>query len=67
MRLVKVIVDKAKCELHGECVVAAPDVFAIHDDDVTVTVVNSEPGECRRSAVEQAVMMCPVGAVRIED
>jgi ferredoxin len=32
-----------------------------------VTVLNVQPGEHLRSAVEEAVMMCPVTAIRIED
>ncbi len=63
----KVIVDTGRCELHGECVMAAPDVFAIEDDDEWVTVLDAHPGEHLRSAVEEAAMMCPVAAIRIED
>jgi ferredoxin len=63
----KVIVDTGRCELHGECVMAAPDVFAIEDDKDYVTLLDPQPGENRRSAVEEAVMMCPVAAIRIED
>jgi ferredoxin len=64
---VKVIVDNDRCELHGECTVAAPDVFAIEDDKDWVTVLDAEPGEHLRSAVEEAALMCPVAAIRIED
>jgi ferredoxin len=63
----KVIVDTNRCELHGECVMAAPDVFAIEDDQDSVTLLNDQPGERLRSAVEEAAMMCPVTAIRIED
>lgn len=63
----KVIVDTSRCELHGECVMAAPDVFAIEDDQDSVTLLNEQPGEQLRSAVEEAAMMCPVTAIRIED
>lgn len=63
----KVIVDTRRCELHGECVMAAPDLFAIDDDKESVTLLNDQPGEGLRSAVEEAAMMCPVSAIRIED
>ncbi|OBI21454.1 ferredoxin [Mycobacterium sp. E2327] len=63
----KVIVDTGRCELHGECVMAAPDVFAIEDDQDGVTLLNDQPDERLRSAVEEAAMMCPVSAIRIED
>ncbi len=46
---------------------AAPDVFAIEDDNDSVTVLDAQPDEHLRSAVEEAAMMCPVAAIRIED
>ncbi len=63
----KVLHDASRCELHGECMIAAPDVFTIEDDAEVVTVLNPEPGEELRAAVEEAALMCPVGAIRIED
>jgi ferredoxin len=63
----KVIRDANRCELHGECLLAAPDVFEIEDDKDVVTVVNPEPGDELRAAVEDAVMMCPTSALRLED
>jgi ferredoxin len=66
--MMKVLVDATKCELHGECVMAAPDVFDIGEDDVeAVTLLNPEPDEKLRNAVEEAALMCPVAAIRIED
>jgi len=63
----KVLHDASRCELHGECMIAAPDVFTIEDDAEVVTVLKPEPGEELRAAVEEAALMCPVGAIRIED
>ena len=63
----KVIRDANRCELHGECVMAAPEVFEIEDDKDVVTVINPEPSQELRGAVEQAVMMCPTTALRLED
>jgi ferredoxin len=66
--MMKILVDATKCELHGECVMAAPDVFEIDEDDVeSVTLLNPEPDEKLRNAVEEAALMCPVAAIRIED
>lgn len=62
----RVIHDASRCELHGECMIAAPDVFTIEDNAEVATLLNSEPGEDQRAAVEEAAMMCPVGAIRIE-
>lgn len=62
----KIIVDTNLCEVHGDCVVAAPDVFDIGEDDDVVQVLIAEPGEEHRPAVTQAAKMCPVSAIRIE-
>jgi ferredoxin len=63
----KVIVDFDHCELHGECVMAAPQVFDIGDDDTVVRVIKPEPDEKHRAAVREAALMCPLAAIRIED
>jgi ferredoxin len=62
----KVVVDTNLCEVHGDCVVAAPEVFDIGEDDEVVHLLNSEPGEELRAAVTQAAKMCPVSAILIE-
>ena len=62
----KIIVDFDRCQLHGECVMAAPEVFDIDDDSEAVTVLNPEPGEQLRNRIEEAALMCPVAAIRIE-
>jgi ferredoxin len=63
----KVIVDASRCDLHGECVIASPEVFEIEDDNDVVTVINQEPGEHLRSKLEDAVLMCPVAAISLAD
>jgi len=63
----KVIVDASGCALHGECVLAAPEVFEIDDDKDVVTVIDPEPGEHLRGKVEDAVLMCPVAAISLAD
>jgi ferredoxin len=63
----KVILDESRCELHGECVLAAPEVFEIvDDDDDAVTLLIAEPGDHLRAKVQRAVDDCPVQAIRIE-
>jgi ferredoxin len=61
----KVYVDMNLCQSHGECVFAAPDVFDLGDDDVLTW--KEEVDESRRAEVEQAVQVCPMAAIRIED
>jgi len=63
----KVIVDAGGCVLHGECVMAVPEVFEIEDDKDVVTLINPEPGEHLRSKLEDAVLMCPVAAISLAD
>ena len=62
----KVLRNAKTCELHGECVMAAPEVFEIEDDKDVVTVINPEPSEELRKAVENAVMMCPTSSLQLE-
>jgi ferredoxin len=63
----KVIRNATTCALHGECVMAAPEVFEIRDDDEVVTVLDAEPGEELRQRVENAALACPTSSIRIED
>jgi ferredoxin len=64
---VKVIVDELRCDAHGQCVDACPEVFALDDDDDVVRVLNDEPDESLRPKLERAVQICPKAAIRIED
>ena len=62
----KVEVDVQKCEAHGVCVLAAPSIFALGDDDSVVTVLQEDPGEELQSQVEEAARLCPVAAISVE-
>lgn len=62
----KVVVEFDRCELHGDCVLAAPEVFDIGDDDEVVSLLDAEPAEELRAKVEEAVRNCPVAAIRLE-
>jgi ferredoxin len=61
----KVHVDMNLCQSHGECTVAAPEVFELGDDDVLRW--KEDVDEELRSKVEEAVDVCPMMAIRIED
>lgn len=63
----KIAVDLVACEMHGDCVMEAPEVFDLEDDSDVVTVLNDEPDEALRAKVQAAVRMCPVAAIRIQD
>lgn len=61
----KVVVDMNKCQDHGQCVFAAPEVFRMDDDGRLAYV--SDPDEALRDQVEEAADVCPLQAIRIED
>jgi ferredoxin len=61
----KVLVDMNLCQSHGECVAVAPDVFELGDDDVLHW--KEDVDESRRAEMEEAVEVCPMMAIRLED
>jgi ferredoxin len=61
----KVIVDRDICQNHGQCVFAAPQVFEL-DEEGELVVLDDEPDESLRDAVEEAADVCPTQAITIE-
>ncbi|WP_394436751.1 ferredoxin [Streptomyces sp. SGAir0957] len=61
----KVVVDMNKCQDHGQCVFAAPDVFRFDDAGHLAYVADAD--DALRDEVEEAADMCPLQAIRIED
>ncbi|MFF7070298.1 ferredoxin [Streptomyces pseudovenezuelae] len=61
----KVVVDMNKCQDHGQCVFAAPDVFSMDEDGRLMYV--PDPDDALRDEVEEAADVCPLQAIRIED
>lgn len=62
----KVTLDEFRCDAHGVCVDACPEVFAMDDDDDVVTILIAEPDESLRDKVNQAAEICPKAAIKIE-
>jgi ferredoxin len=60
----KIDVDLGVCQGHGQCEEAAPEVFVVGDDAV-VHLLDDDPGDALRPAVEEAVRRCPVEALRL--
>lgn len=60
----KVHVDRSICLLHGQCVIAAPQVFSF--DEEGRLVWTAECDEALRAEVEAAADACPEQAIRIE-
>jgi ferredoxin len=60
----KIHVDRDICDLHGQCVLSAPDVFSF-DDDGELQYLPKVDGELEAKA-ETASSVCPTGAIEIE-
>ncbi|MFE0100934.1 ferredoxin [Streptomyces sp. NPDC059009] len=60
----KVVVDKSKCQDHGQCVFSSPDVFRL-DGEGHLQYVSDAADELR-DEVEEAADVCPMQAIRIE-
>jgi ferredoxin len=61
----KVRVDSSLCRDHGQCVIAAPQVFRFDENQKLVWVAS--PEEALRKSVEDAADVCPEQAITIED
>ncbi|MFD9697700.1 ferredoxin [Lentzea sp. NPDC059081] len=60
----KVDVDPALCEAHGECMSVLPAVFDLDDDEV-LQIRDGELAPSEEAAAERAVASCPMGALRL--
>lgn len=61
----KIKVDLKKCQLHGQCIISAPDVFRF-DAEGNLSW-EEDPPVSERQNVEEAAEVCPVQAILIED
>ncbi|MEE3849451.1 ferredoxin [Gordonia sp. LSe1-13] len=61
----RVDVDRQLCEGHAQCVLLAPEVFDVGDDDLAVWQEN--PPEAARESVRAAVSACPRQAISMVD
>lgn len=61
-----ITVDYETCAGHGQCIMAAADVFDLPDGAEQVVLLNADPPEAARARVIQAAAMCPSEAIRVE-
>lgn len=61
--MIKIDVDMTLCQHYGQCVFEAPTIFHLNDDDKLEYV--AEADDELRGAVENAVDVCPMQAIRI--
>ncbi|MCV7151311.1 ferredoxin [Mycolicibacterium pyrenivorans] len=59
--------DYDLCAGHGQCLLAAPDVFDLPDGAEQVVILDADPAPSERDAVVRAAAMCPAQALHIED
>ena len=62
----RVVVDYDLCESNALCMAAAPEVFEVREDDF-LYVLQDEPPEAQRAAVEEAARRCPKQAITVQD
>jgi ferredoxin len=62
-----ITLDDSKCQAYGNCMLTAPDVFDLGDDDAVVTILQERPGPELRSVIEEAVRSCPVEALSLHE
>ena len=62
----RVVLDEDLCQGHAMCELEAPEVFQVPKRGV-VEIVDPEPADELRDAVEMAVEMCPTRALSIEE
>jgi ferredoxin len=61
----RIELDLTRCTGTANCVVTAPTVFDIGDDDDKVHLLVDEVAEADLPAVRNAVTMCPQGALKL--
>ncbi|MGH3248733.1 MAG: ferredoxin [Trebonia sp.] len=62
----RVDVDWDLCESNGLCVLAAPEVFELQDDD-TLLILQETPEEALIGKVGDAIRTCPKRAISLKD
>ncbi len=60
---VGISIDPARCLMHGDCTVTAPDLFELDEEAGHAIVLQSESAEALRSQAELAVDRCPNRAI----
>ncbi len=58
----KVVVNSDMCEGHAKCQQAAPEVFKLGPDDVSVVLIDDVPDSLKEK-VDRAIRLCPRQAI----
>jgi len=62
----RLVIDHNKCRKVGQCHYLHPELFRA-DQDGSPIVLIERPGEELREAVEEAVDLCPSGAIALKE
>ncbi|MEU0834068.1 ferredoxin [Streptomyces sp. NPDC005969] len=60
----KIVLDRTRCEGHGLCEEAAPQLMHL-DDEGELVLDREEVGEADATLANAAVRVCPVAALRV--
>lgn len=60
----KILLERPRCEGHGVCEEAAPDLMHL-DDEGELVIDRDEIDDAERGQAQAAVRVCPVAALRI--
>ena len=61
----RIVHDRKACQLHGQCTIAAPDIFRFDDDGELA--YDPAPDESLRADAESAMDACPEQAITVVD
>jgi ferredoxin len=62
--MMRLSVDRTLCQIHAQCVFAAPEVFSLDEDDELV--YDATPDDADQRAIDEAVRACPVQAIVVD-
>jgi len=62
----RVRLDQEVCQGYACCVMAVPAVFDLDDDTGKAFVIDPEPDDSLREAIDCAIRGCPVRAISID-
>ena len=63
----RVVVDARLCKGYANCIVEAPDVFSFDDNTGKSVVIDAQPDPDMQAELDQAIHMCPVHAISLQD
>ena len=61
----KIVLDRSRCEGHGLCEQAAPEVYRLDDDGELAVSQNEVPGPLV-AAAQAGARVCPVAALSVQ-